>query len=38
MFAKATPLVQSARVLEDMAPACSIDVKVNCLLADRALR
>ena len=37
MFAKPAPLVQSARVSEDMAPACSIDVEVNCLLADRTL-
>lgn len=38
MFAKPASLVQPARVSEHMSPACSIDVKVNCLLADRALR
>jgi hypothetical protein len=37
VFAKAAPLVQSARVSEDMSPACSIDMEVNCLLADRTL-
>jgi len=38
MFAKPAPLVQSARVSEDMAPACSVDVELDRLLADRALR
>jgi len=38
MSAKTAPLVQSASVFEDMSPACSVDVEVNCLLADRALR
>ena len=37
VLAKAAPLVQSARVCEDMAPARSIDVEVNCPLADRTL-
>ena len=37
VFAKAAPFVQSARVSEDMSPACSIDMEVNCLLADRTL-
>jgi len=38
VLAKLTPLIESARVCEDMSPACSVDVEVNCLLADRALR
>ena len=37
VFAKPTPLVQSARVCKDMSPACSIDMEVNSLLADRTL-
>jgi hypothetical protein len=37
VFAKPAPLVQSARVSDDMSPAGSIDMEVNCLLADRTL-
>jgi hypothetical protein len=37
VLAKPAPLIQSARVCEDMAPACSIDMKVNRLLTDRTL-
>jgi hypothetical protein len=37
VFAKPAAFVQSARVSEDMSPACSIDVEVNCPLADRTL-
>jgi hypothetical protein len=37
VFAKAAPLVQAARVSEDMSAARSVDMEVNCLLADRAL-
>jgi hypothetical protein len=37
VFAKPAPLVQSARVSEGMSPACSIDVELNCLLAERTL-
>jgi hypothetical protein len=35
VLAKAAPLVEPARVCEHMSPACSIDMEVNCLLADR---
>ena len=37
MLAKPAPLIQSARVCEDMSPACSIDMVVNRLLADWTL-
>ena len=37
MLAKPTPVVQSARVCKDMSPASSIDMQVNCLLADWTL-
>jgi hypothetical protein len=37
MLAKPAPLIQSARVCEDVSPACSIDMKVNRLLADWTL-
>jgi hypothetical protein len=37
MLANPAPLVQSARVCKDMPPACSIDMEVNRLLADRTL-
>ena len=37
MLAKPAPLIKSTRVCKDMLPACSIDMEVNCLLADRTL-
>ena len=37
VLAKPAPLIQSARVCEDMSPACSIDMEVNRLLADWTL-
>jgi hypothetical protein len=37
VLAKAAPFVQSARVSEDMSPARSVDMEVNCLLANRTL-
>ena len=37
VFAKAAPLVQAARVSEDMSAARSVDMEVNCLLANRTL-
>ena len=37
VLANPAPLVQSARVCEHVSPACSIDMEVNLLLADRTL-
>jgi hypothetical protein len=37
VLAKAAPLVQSARVREDMAPARSVNMEVDCPLADWTL-
>ena len=37
MLAKPAPLVQSTRVCKNMSSACSIDMEVNRLLADRTL-
>ena len=37
MLAKLAPLIQSARVCEDMSPACSIGMKVNRLLSHEAV-
>ena len=37
VFAKAAPFVQAARVSEDMSAARSVDMEVNCLLANRTL-
>ena len=37
VLAKPAPLVKSTRVCNDMSPACSIDMEVNRLLADRTL-
>jgi hypothetical protein len=37
VLAKLAPLIESARVCEDMSPACPIDMEVNRLLADRTL-
>ena len=37
VLAEPASLVQSARVREHVSPACSIDMEVNRLLADRTL-
>jgi hypothetical protein len=37
MLAKPAPLIQSASVCKDVSPTCSVDMEVNCLLADRTL-
>ena len=37
VLAKPAPLVESARVCEHVSPACSIDMEVNLLPADRTL-
>jgi len=37
VLAKPAPLVESARVCKHVSPACSIDMEVNSLPADRTL-